>query len=101
MSERSAGLFAGRTRHLARHHRPSSLSVRDIIKDVKVGESVAIVPKGNFKNIPHPRYRGKVGKVVEIRGAAYVVEINVYNAKRTLVVPAVHVQKVATQKSGK
>lgn len=98
MSERSGGLFVGRTRHLARHHKPSSLSVRDIIKDVKVGESVAIVPKGNFKNIPHPRYRGKVGKVIEVRGSAYVVEINVFNAKRRLVVPAVHVQRIAAHK---
>lgn len=99
MSQRSQGLFVGKTRHLARHHKPSALSVRDIIKDVKLGDSVAIVPKGNFKNIPHPRYKGKVGKVIEIRGSAYIVEIRVLNTTKKLVVPAVHVQKVAVQKN--
>ncbi len=95
MSERSAGLFSGRTRHLARHHKPSRLSVADIIKNLKIGERVAIVPKGNFKNIPHPRYRGKVGKVLERRGSAYVVELNVFRATKRLTVPALHLKKVS------
>jgi large subunit ribosomal protein L21e len=72
---------------------PSKQGVRNVIKDFNVGDSVAIVPKGNFRDIPHPRYRGKVGRVVEKRGAAYVVELNVMNAKRQLVVAAAHLEK--------
>lgn len=94
MTKRSAGLFAGRTRHLARHHKPSELSVSEMIKNFNVGDSVAIVPKGNFKNIPHPRYRGRIGKIIEKRGSGYVVELNVFKAKRKLVVPALHLEKV-------
>ena len=91
--KRSAGLFVGKTRHLARHHRPSSLSVSATIKSFNIGDNVVIVPKGNFKNIPHPRYRGKVGKVIEKRGAAYVVKVNVFNTTRKLVVPVIHLEK--------
>jgi large subunit ribosomal protein L21e len=94
MTKRSAGLFVGRTRHLARHHKPSTLSVATFIKKFKEGDHVAIVPKGNFRNIPHPRYRGKVGTVLEKRGDAYVVEVKIMSAYRKLTVPAVHLEKV-------
>lgn len=73
---------------------PSAARVSDIIKNLKEGERVAIVPRGNFKNIPHPRYKGRIGKIIEKRGSSYVVEINVMRAKRTLIVPAMHLQKV-------
>ncbi len=95
MTKRSAGLFSGRTRNIARHHIPSEQSVREYIKDFSVGDKVAIVPKGNFKNIPHPRYRGKIGVITEKRGTAYVVEVTIMKAKRTLVVPAIHLDKIA------
>ncbi len=95
MTRRSQGLFSGRTRHLARHHKPSELSVSEHTKSFRKGDTVAIVPKGNQKNIPHPRYRGKVGKVIERRGSAYVVQLNIFNSKKVLVVPALHLKKVS------
>ncbi len=99
MSERSHGLFAGRTRHLSRHHRLSSIGVTGRIKNFEIGDKVAVVPKGNIKNIPHPRYRGRIGTVLEKRGSAYVVELKVFNAVRHLVVPAVHLEAVARPSS--
>ncbi len=94
MTRRSQGLFVGKTRHLARHHKPSSLSVSESIKSFRAGDNVAIVPKGNFKNIPHPRYRGKVGKVIERRGNGYVVELNIFRSVKRLTVPVLHLKKV-------
>jgi large subunit ribosomal protein L21e len=94
MTKRSQGLFAGRTRHLARHHKPSLLSVSERIKSFENGDRVAIIPKGNFRNIPHPRYRGKIGKVIERRGGAYVVELKIMNSTKRLIVPALHLKKV-------
>jgi large subunit ribosomal protein L21e len=96
MTKKSAGLFSGRTRHLARHHKPSQLSVGTYIKEFNVGEKAAIVQKGNRSNIPHPRYRGKIGTVVERRGSAYVVEVRTFNAIRKLTVPVEHMEKVTT-----
>jgi large subunit ribosomal protein L21e len=94
MTKRSQGLFVGKTRHLARHHMPSRQNVNETIKTFKVGDTVAIVPKGNFKNIPHPRYKGKVGKVVERRGTGYVVEVNIFKSVKRLVIPVMHLTKV-------
>lgn len=94
MTKRSKGLFSGRTRHLARHHVPSSLSIKTLIKEFKVGDKVAIVPKGSFRDIPHPRYRGKIGTVTEKRGAAYIVRVRNMNAFSTLIVPARHLERI-------
>jgi large subunit ribosomal protein L21e len=71
----SKGIFARRTRRLSKHHKASSLTIANRIKKFSIGDNVVIVPKGNTADIPHPRYRGKVGRVIEKRGSAYVVEI--------------------------
>lgn len=97
MSKRSTGLFSGRTRHLARHHKPSMLSIKTIIKEFDVGEKVAVVPKGTFRDIPHPRYRGKIGTVLGKRGSAYVIKVRTMNATRTLIVPAKHLEKMVVK----
>ena len=94
MSQRSHGLFVGRTRNLSRHYRPSRLGITTLIKDFKVNDRVIIIPKGNFKNIPHPRYRGRVGIVKERRGDSYVVVVKTSKAlKRDIIVPQMHLER--------
>ncbi|MCL4379775.1 MAG: 50S ribosomal protein L21e [Candidatus Marsarchaeota archaeon] len=93
MSKRSQGLLVGKTRHLARHHKPSTLNTNDIIKQFSIGDKVCIVPKGGMHNIPHPRYKGRTGTVVEKRGSAYVVKVRIMGAERTLIVPSLHLDK--------
>lgn len=96
MTQKSHGLFAGRTRNLARHSRPSKLGITKLIKDFKIGDKVVISQKSNFKNIPHPRYRGQVGKVTEKRGDAYIVEIwTSKSTSRSIIVPQMHLEKSA------
>ncbi len=93
MTMRSRGLFSRHSRNLARHNMPHKISVREIIKEFKPGDKVAIVPKANMKNIPHPRYKGKIASVIEKRGSAYVVELKVFNATKRLIVPGLHLKK--------
>ncbi|MDE1824785.1 MAG: 50S ribosomal protein L21e [Candidatus Micrarchaeota archaeon] len=94
MAPRSHGLFIGRTRHLARHHKPSKLGLTTLIKNFSVGDKVAIVPKGSFRDIPHPRYRGRIGEIIEKRGDAYVVEVSVSKSTiRKIIVPQRHLEK--------
>lgn len=94
MTERSKGLFSGRTRHLARHHKPSKLGITKLIKEFKVGDRVVIVPKGSFREIPHPRYRGRVCVVEERRGDAYMVSFRVSSSTtRRLIVPQKHLER--------
>ncbi|MEM3791143.1 MAG: hypothetical protein QXL16_00220 [Candidatus Micrarchaeaceae archaeon] len=71
----SNGMLYKKSRNISRKHKVSMLTVNDIVKEFKVGERVVIVPKGNRNNIPHPRYKGRVGEIVEKRGSAYVVEL--------------------------
>ena len=91
MTQRSHGLFSGRSRHLARHNMPSKLGITKKIKHFEIGSKVQVMPKGNFRNIPHPRYRNKIATVVAKRGEAYEVEIAVGKTiKRRLIVPQIH-----------
>ena len=95
MTERSHGLFSGRTRHLSRHHKPGKLTISALLKDFKAGDKVTIIQKGNFKDIPHPRYKGRVGTVVEKRGGAYVVKIGLSKrTTRTLIVNQRHLDRI-------
>ncbi len=87
--------MSGSTRGMLRHHRPSALGVKTFIKKFDIGERAAIVPVGSFRDIPHPRYKGKIATVVGMRGAAYIVEVNAVGSKRTLIVRAEHLQKLA------
>jgi large subunit ribosomal protein L21e len=93
MTRKSKGTFSRRTRNIVRHHKLSMLNVGSQIKRFGVGDKVAIIPKSNYRDAPHPRYKGKIGTVVGERGSAYIVEINVMNAKRKLIVLPLHLEK--------
>lgn len=95
----SKGLFSGKSRHLARHHIPSLLSVRSVIKEFDMGEKVVVMPKGNFKDIPHPRYKGKIGKIIGKRGTSYIVEVSAMTAKRKLIVNPKYLEKRIGEKA--
>ncbi len=75
MGARSHGLFSGRSRHLSRHGKLSTLGLSKLINKFEIGDKVVIAPHGNFSNIPHPRYKGRIGTVVGSRGSAYVVKV--------------------------
>lgn len=92
--QKSNGTLSKRTRNLSRHFKKSMLSVDSTIKEFNIGDKVALVPRINAKNIPHPRYRGKVGKVIEKRGSAYVIELKIMNATKKIIVPPIHLQLI-------
>ena len=52
------------------------LGLTRLLARYEVGEKVVIdIDSGIHKGMPHKRYQGKVGTVIEGRGRAYVVEI--------------------------
>ena len=93
--KKSNGLLNGRSRNLSRHHKPSQLAIRDVIKAFSIGDHVAIVPKGSSRDIPHPRFKGKVGTVLGVRGVAYIVDVKDIKAHKQLIVSAKHLEKVS------
>ncbi|WXG45627.1 MAG: 50S ribosomal protein L21e [Candidatus Atabeyarchaeum deiterrae] len=55
------------------------------------GEEVVIMINSAIaKGQPHRRYQGKVGKIIEKRGRAYVVAVNNGNARKQLIVRPEH-----------
>ena len=52
------------------------LGLSRLLARYKVGEKVIInIDSGIHRGMPHKRFQGKVGMVVEERGRAYIVEI--------------------------
>ncbi len=94
--KKSNGLLSGRSRNLTRHHKPSQIAIRDVIKTFNVGDRVAIVPKGNNRDIPHPRFKGKVGTILGARGGAYIVDVKDIKAHKQLIVKSKHLEKVSS-----
>ena len=68
------------------------LSVSDWIKELNVGDVVHIDIKPSVHPVPHRRYRGKTGRIVEIRGHAYVVEVKLGNKTKKLILKAPHLR---------
>ncbi len=91
----SRGILARKARRLAKHHKPSSLGITKLIKKFDIGDKVVIIQKGNFKDMPHPRYKGRTGVVIEKRGASYVVELKKMSKSKTvqIIAPQRHLEK--------
>ena len=71
------------------------LTVVDMVKTFNVNDKVVITIKPYFRGMPAPRYNGRVGKVVERQGSAYIVEIKDGNRMKRLVISPVHLKEVA------
>ncbi|MFQ6087976.1 MAG: 50S ribosomal protein L21e [Candidatus Methanofastidiosia archaeon] len=75
--ERSKG-FRSKTRGKLRKRTRARgmISLSRILSDFKVGERVSIVIEPSIhKGMPHPKFHGLTGKVLERRGNSYLVEI--------------------------
>ncbi|HUB92622.1 MAG TPA: hypothetical protein VL945_01540 [Candidatus Saccharimonadales bacterium] len=91
----SKGLFSRRTRKLSRHIKPSEMGISKMLNSFENGSKVIIMPRSTHnRSVPHPRYKGRTAIVLERRGDAYVVEMELSKStKRRLVVPQMHLQK--------
>jgi large subunit ribosomal protein L21e len=74
------------------------LTIPGLISAYEIGDSVAIDSQSKYSGMPHPRYRGRTGKITSQRGKAYVVSITDGNARKDIIVPPVHLRLVARGK---
>ena len=88
---RSLGKMSKRSRALG--HAGRTLTVAGLVSSFSVGENVSIDPQSKYGGMPHPRYRGRTGPIVEMRGKAYVVRIRDGRALKELIVPPVHLRR--------
>jgi large subunit ribosomal protein L21e len=84
MSKRSRALGASARR----------LTVPGLISSYSVGDRVSIDSQSKYSGMPHPRYRGRTGLIVDTRGKSYVVQVSDGNMTKELVVPPVHLRLV-------
>jgi|PlaIllAssembly_1097288.scaffolds.fasta_scaffold2526319_1 large subunit ribosomal protein L21e len=89
MVKRSKGAFNGRTRKLKGK---SIVTVAQAVRTFNVGDKVVITPKAKWDGMPHLRYSGKQGKILEKRGKAYIVEVRDFSVKKSIIVGPIHLK---------
>lgn len=66
-----------------------------VIQEFNPGDKVTIlIDPSVVKGYPHPRYHGRVGKVVEKRGKAYVVEVRDGGLTKKIISRPEHLRRV-------
>ena len=89
---RSKG-FRSKTRNKLKTRR--RVKITDLLKEYAIGDRVAIVLNPSVQDgMPHPRFHGKVGRVIRKRGRAYVVEFKDGNKRKEAIALPVHLKKV-------
>jgi len=70
------------------------LGLSRLLAGYEVGEKVVIdIDSGVHKGMPHKRYQGKIGTVVERRGRAYVVEIPQRKTVKLIIATPEHLRR--------
>ncbi len=99
MVKRPRGYLSKATRSLKTKRK---LTPKDFARQYEVGEKVLIKIQPYYKGaMPHPRYRGRVGRIVEKRGSAYVVEIKDGGKAKKIISHPVHLRRVESASSEK
>jgi large subunit ribosomal protein L21e len=91
--KRSVGKFSKRTRCLRKRAGKKSIPMRRLLGSFGIGDKVCINFAPSQKGLPHPRYRGRHGMVVGMRGKSYIVDVNVGNSTKRLILPGMHLKK--------
>ena len=91
--KRSKGKFSKKTRALRKRAREKNLTMRRILSSFKTGDKVCINLAPSQEGLPHPRYRGKHGVVVGMKGKSYIIDVRVGHSTKRLIVPGMHLRK--------
>ena len=70
-------------------------SITKLLNPFKIGESVTIrVEPSVHKGMPHHRFQGLTGKIIEKRGESYVVQIRDRHKPKQIIARPVHLTRV-------
>lgn len=70
------------------------ISIRRYFQEFEVGETAGISIDVQYRNIPYPKFNGKVGKITKQQGRAYYININDNGRKKDVLVSPEHLQKI-------
>ncbi|MBN1538921.1 MAG: 50S ribosomal protein L21e [Candidatus Thermoplasmatota archaeon] len=69
--------------------------VTSFVKEFEIGERTNIVIEpSSQKGQPHRRFQGRVGTVIDKRGDAFVVRVDMENSHKDLVIRPEHLRKI-------
>lgn len=91
MVKRSKGTLSTYTRKVKSK---GKVGMTGIFKEFNTNDKIVIDLKAGFSGMPHPRYRGKHGVIVNKQGNAYVIEIKDGDKKKTLISYPVHLKRI-------
>jgi len=92
MSRSGRGFRTGTRRKFKKAHR-AKFTVERYLMEFHPKQRVVIdVDPSSAKNMPHYRYKGKVGVVVRKRGQAYVISVKLGNKEKTLMLKPEHLK---------
>lgn len=65
-------------------------------RKLKIGEKVMInIDSSSQKNMPHPRFHGRIGEIIDKRGRAYLIKIKDRFKEKVLTVTPNHLRKIS------
>jgi len=71
------------------------VSPNDFLKEFEIGESVQLdIEPSSHRGMPHPRFQGKIGKVVDRSGDSYRVKLKEGNKEKEMNVKPEHLKQV-------
>ena len=92
MVKRPRGYLSKASRKLKRERR---ITVSDHVREFSLGQKVSVDPQPYYKSaLPHMRYRGRVGVVIEKRGSCYVVRVKDGGKYKDLICHPVHLRGI-------
>ena len=92
--KKSKGYRAG-TRHLLKKkpRERGKLNLSNLLYQYKPGNRAVIkIDPSVHKGMPHKRYHGKVGTIIEKRGRSYIVSVTQGNAVKEIIVRPEHLR---------
>jgi large subunit ribosomal protein L21e len=95
MVTRTHGFRVGTRKKMTKATRDKGkVRIRSVLQEFKPEETVLIkVDSAYHKGLPHKRFFGKQGKVIEKRGKAYVVKLKDGGKEKHIICAPIHLRK--------
>ena len=94
MTKKSRGFRSGTREKLAQKpgYRPA---ITKFLQEFSKTQDVAIMQEPSSQSgMPHPRFKGKMGKIIGKRGKAYIIEISDGNKVKRLIAKPEHIKAI-------
>jgi large subunit ribosomal protein L21e len=94
MVKKSKG-FRARTREKLTQKPGYRPPITKFLQEFKENQRVVIVPEpSSHAGMPHPRFKGKIGRIIGKRGKSYIVEITDGNKVKKLIARPEHLKAI-------